>query len=180
MAAVASRYARALADVIAEAKLDPAGAVTQLRSLLAAYEESAPLREVWQSPAITHEQKQKVLDALAQRLGVTDAPVRNFILVLIGHDRIALLAEIVAQVELELNRRGGRIEAEIVSARELGAEQRTTLVAEIGRLTGKTVLANYVTDQSLIGGVKVRVGSTIYDGSVRGQLERMRQQLVES
>jgi F-type H+-transporting ATPase subunit delta len=180
MAAVASRYARAMADVIAEAKLDVSGAVAQLRSLVAAFQESMELREVWESPAILAEQKLKVLDALAARVGVTDRPVRNFIAVLIDQGRIALLPEIASQVEIELNSRGGRIDAEIVSARELGPEQRSSLLAEISRLTGKIVLPRYVTDQSLIGGVMVRVGSTIYDGSVRGQLQRIRQQLIES
>jgi F-type H+-transporting ATPase subunit delta len=100
--------------------------------------------------------------------------------VLIDQDRIDLLPEIASQLEIELNRRGGRIDAEIVSARELGPEQRSSLLAEIARLTGKIILPRYVTDRSLIGGVTVRVGSTIYDGSVRGQLQRIRQQLIES
>ena len=180
MAAVSIRYARALADVIAETKLDPAKAVEQLRSLVAAFQESRELREVWESPAILVEQKQKVLDALAAKIGVTDRPLRNFIAVLIEKDRIALLAEIAGQLETELNSRNGRLDAEIVSARELGAEQRSSLVAELSRLTGKTVLPRYATDAKLIGGVTVRVGSTIYDGSVRGQLQRIRQQLSEN
>lgn len=180
MAAVASRYARALADVIADAKLDAANAVAQLGSLVAAFQESAELREVWESPAIPVEQKHKVLDALAVKVGATARPVRNFIAVLIDQDRIDLLPEIASQLEIELNRRGGRIDAEIVSARELGPEQRSSLLAEIARLTGKIILPRYVTDRSLIGGVTVRVGSTIYDGSVRGQLQRIRQQLIES
>jgi F-type H+-transporting ATPase subunit delta len=180
MAAVASRYARAMADVIADAKLDSTRAVAQLRSLVAAFQESTELREVWESPAIPVEQKHKVLDALAVKVDVTDRPLRNFIAVLIDQGRIALLPEIVQQVEVELNNRGGRIDAEIVSARELDSGQRTALLAEVGRLTGKVVLPRFVTDRNLIGGVTVRVGSTIYDGSVRGQLQRIREQLMES
>ena len=180
MAAVASRYARALADVIANAKLDAPAAVAQLRSLADAFQVSSQLREVWESPAIPVEQKHKVLDALAAKAGVTARPLRNFIAVLIDHGRIALLPEIATQVELELNARGGRIDADIVSARELTPEQQATLLAEIARVTGKTVLPRYSTDRSLIGGVTVRVGSTIYDCSVRGQLQRMRQQLIET
>ena len=180
MAAVASRYARALADAIAKAKLDAPAAVAQLRSFADAFQASSQLREVWESPAIPVEQKHKVLDALAARAGVTARPLRNFIAVLIDHRRIALLPEIAAQVELELNARGGRIDADIVSARELTPEQQATLLAEIARVTGKTVLPRYSTDRSLIGGVTVRVGSTIYDGSVRGQLQRIRRQLIET
>ena len=180
MAAVSSRYARALADVITSEKLDAGKAGEQLGSLVAAFEVSRELREVWESPAIPVEQKRKVLDALAVKIGVTDRPIRNFIAVLIDQDRISLLAEIAKQLDVELNSRLGRVDAEIVSARELGAEQRTALMAEISRLTGKVILPRYATDETLLGGVTVRVGSTIYDGSVRGQLQRIRQQLIEN
>jgi F-type H+-transporting ATPase subunit delta len=180
VADVSSRYARALADVIANAKLDASKAVEQLRWLVTAFQESRELREVWESPAIPVEQKHQILDALAAKVGVTDRPLRNFIAVLIEKDRIALLAEIAGQLETELNNRNGRLDAEIVSARELGPEQRSSLVAELCRLTGKIVLPRYATDANLIGGVTVRVGSTIYDGSVRGQLQRIRQQLSEN
>lgn len=180
MAAVSSRYARALADVIADAKLDASKAVEQLRSLVAAFQTSKELREVWESPAIPVGQKRGVLDALAAKLGVIDRPIRNFIAVLIDHDRITLLPEIAQQLDVELNSRGGRVDAEIVSARELAPAQRSALLAEVSRLTGKVVLPRYATDEKLLGGVTVRVGSTIYDGSVRGQLQRLRQQLTES
>ena len=80
------------------------------------------------------------------RLGVTDRPLRNFIAVLIDQDRISLLPEIAKQLEIELNSRSGRVDAEIVSARELAPEQRSTLLAEISRLTGKIVLPHYATD----------------------------------
>ncbi len=180
MAAVSSRYARAMAEVIAKAKLDPTASVSQLRALAEAFQASPQLRGVWESPAVTANQKLKVLDALAAKAGVTARPLRNFVAVLIDQDRIALLPEIAVQVERELNARGGRIDADIVSARELTQDQKTALLAEIARVTGKTILPRYATDQSLIGGVTVRVGSTIYDGSVRGQLQRMRRQLIES
>jgi F-type H+-transporting ATPase subunit delta len=180
MAAVSSRYARALAEVIAKAKLDPTAAVSQLHAFAEAFQASRQLREVWESPAIAADQKLKVLDALAAKAEVTARQLRNFIAVLIHQDRIALLPEIAVQVERELNARGGRIDADIVSARELTQDQKTALLAEIARLTGKTVLPRYATDKGLIGGVTVRVGSTIYDGSVRGQLQRMRRQLIES
>ncbi len=180
MAAVSIRYARALADVIADARLDPSKVVAQMHSLVAAFEESRELREVWESPAIPVEQKQHVLDALAARIGVTDRPVRNFIAVLIDQDRITLLPEISKLLEIELNNRTGRLDAEIVSARELVPEQRASLLDELSRMTGKIVLPRYAIDKQLIGGVTVRVGSTIYDGSVRGQLQRIRQQLIEN
>jgi F-type H+-transporting ATPase subunit delta len=180
MAAVSSRYARALADVIADTKLDASKAVEQLRSLVAAFQDSPDLRQVWESPAIPVEPKHQVLDAIAARIGVTDRPIRNFVAVLIDNNRIALLPEIAKQLDIELNSRSGGIDAKITSARELVPEQRSSLIAQISRLTGKMVSPHYVTDKKLLGGVMVRVGSTIYDGSVRGQLERLRQQLSEN
>jgi F-type H+-transporting ATPase subunit delta len=179
MAAVSGRYARALADVIADAKLDAPKIAEQLHALVAAFEESRELREVWESPAIPVEQKQKVLDALTARLGITARQLRNFIAVLIDQDRISLLPEVAKQLDIELNQRIGRIDAVIVSARDMAPEQRASLLAELSRLTGKTVFPHYEMDSKLIGGVTVRVGSTIYDGSVRGQLQRIRQQLME-
>ena len=180
MAAVSSRYARALADVITDSKLDANQSLEQLRSLVAAFEISKELREIWETPAVLPAQKRKVLDALAARVGVTERAISNFIAVLIDQDRIALLPEIADRFEAELNKRIGRVEAEIVSTRALQPAQCSSLVAEIARLTGKQVVARYATDASLLGGVTVRVGSTIYDGSVRGQLQRIRQQLTES
>lgn len=177
---VSSRYARAFADVITSSKLDAASALAQVNAMVGAFEISKELREVWESPAIAVEQKRKVLDVLAERVGVTDRPVRNFVAVLIDQDRIGLLPEIAHELAEELNHRVGRVEASIVSARELGEEQRQALVAEIARLTGKQIVAGYTTDPGLLGGVVVKVGSTIYDGSVRGQLQRMRRQLTES
>jgi F-type H+-transporting ATPase subunit delta len=179
MAAVSSRYARAFADVIADANLDAVKAAGQLHALVDAFEESRELREVWESPAIPVEQKHKLLDALTARIGVTARQLRNFIAVLIDQDRISLLPEIAKQLDIELNSRSGRINAQIVSAREMSPEQRAALLAELSQLTGKTVLPIYAMDAKLIGGVTVRIGSTIYDGSVRGQLQRIRQQLTE-
>jgi F-type H+-transporting ATPase subunit delta len=180
MADVSSRYARALADVIADAKLDPSKSAEQLQALVTAFEESRELREVWESPAIPVVQKQKVLDALVVRIGIAARQLRNFIAVLIDQDRISLLPEIAKQLEIELNRRIGRVDALIISAREMSPDQRASLLDELSRLTGKIVLPHYAMDATLIGGVTVRVGSTIYDGSVRGQLQRLRQQLTEN
>jgi F-type H+-transporting ATPase subunit delta len=180
MTAVSSRYARAFADVIADAKLDPVAVLAQLRSLAGAFNTSRELREVWESPAVPVEQKRKLLDGLAAKAGVTTRQLRNFVALLIDQDRIALLPELAEQLENELNSRSGRIHADIISARELGETQRGALLTELSRLTGKAVLPRYAIDSSLIGGVKERVGSTIYDGSVRGQLQRIRQQLIEN
>lgn len=176
MAVVSSRYATALADVVFDMKMSPAQAVQELNSLLAVLQESADLRNVWENPAIPADQKRALLDALAKRLGLSKV-TRNFVAVLIDHRRIQLFAEIVAGVQHELDRRLGFAEAEITSARDLNDSEKRTLEAQIANMTGKKVRARYARDQKLIGGAVVRVGSTVYDGSVRGQLQKLKEQL---
>jgi len=176
MAAVTSRYARAFADVVFDRKLDSNQALRELRVVLELQESSVELQRVWANPAIPAEQKRALLDAISSRLGL-QKPVRNFLAVLIDHHRITMLAEITRQFERELNDRMGLTEAEITSARELSEGERRELEMRITAITGKRVLAKYATDIKLLGGAMVRIGSTIYDGSVRGQLQRIREQL---
>ena len=176
MAEVLSRYARALVDAVADMKLDGAAVLAQLRSLRDLVKSSDELRRVWENPAIPADQKRALLDAIVARENVVK-PVRNFVAVLIDNRRIAALPEIAKQVELEMDRRLGLAEAEVTSARELSPEERRDLEVQMELLTGKKVRAHYATDGTLLGGAVVRLGSTIYDGSVRGQLEKMKEQL---
>jgi F-type H+-transporting ATPase subunit delta len=176
MASVTSRYARAFADVVLDLKLDVNKVREELQAVVATVQSSRELRTVWESPAIAHEQKLRLLDALAGRMGLVTA-VRNFIAVVIDHGRIPMLPRIARQFEAELNQRLGLAEVEVTSARDLGLEEKDSLEAQIVRLTGKRVLARYGTDKGILGGAVVKIGSTIYDGSVRGQLRRMKEQL---
>ncbi len=176
MAAIASRYARALVEVVLEQKTDPDIARQQLNAIVEAVHESIELRRVWESPAVSAEQKRAVLDAIVGRMGVA-RPIRNFIAVLIDHRRIAMLDDVARQFDTELNAQLGLAEAEISSARPLPADGKRELESQLERLTGKKVRAHYSSDPELLGGVVVRVGSTIYDGSVRGQLEKIKQEL---
>jgi len=174
MASVASTYARAFADVVFSAHLDAARAVGGLRSITALFTESVELRRVWENPAVPADQKRNLLDAIVQGEGI-DKPVRNLIAVLIDHRRLPFLPRIVEQLEKELDARMGFAEAQISSARELGDGEKRALESQIEKVTGKKVRARYGLDGSLLGGAVVRVGSTIYDGSGRGQLERIKE-----
>ncbi len=176
MASVASSYARAFTDVVLSTKLDPNRAIAELRTLAALLAGNADLRRVWENPAIPAEQKRGLLDAIAQRDGISP-PVRNLVAVLIDHRRVRFLKPIVQQVEKEINQRLGFAEAQITSARELADSEKRTLEVQIEKVTGKKVRAQYGQDASLLGGALVRVGSTIYDGSVKGQLDRIREAL---
>jgi len=174
MASVASTYARAFADVVFDAHLDAAKAVGGLRQIASLYGESMELRRVWENPAVPADQKRKLLDAIVQRDGI-EKPVRNLIAVLIDHRRLPFLPRIIDQLEKELDARLGFAEAQISSARQLGDAEKRALEVQIGKTTGKKVRATYGLDPSLLGGAVVRVGSTIYDGSVKGQLERIKE-----
>jgi F-type H+-transporting ATPase subunit delta len=177
MAAIASRYARAFADVVFERKLDAAKSIADLHSLAALVASSADLRKTWDNPSISAQQKHAVLDSIIARLGVSKE-VRNFLAVVIDHRRANDLAAIVRQVEQEINDRLGFAEAEITSARSLGDAEKKNLEQQVQRMTGKSLRARYTQDASLLGGAVVRVGSTIYDGSIQGQLKRLREQIA--
>src|ERR1700687_5294655 len=181
MASVVGIYARAFADVVMKTsnQLDPARALQELRSVEALLKESDPLRRVLENPSIPGDRKRAVLDAITMRLGTT-RQVRNFVAVLTDHRRLPLFGEILKQLEQELNERQGFAEAQVSSAEQLSAPEKQVLEAEITKMTGKRVRARYAQDASLLGGAVVQVGSTIYDGSVKGQLERIREQLIES
>jgi F-type H+-transporting ATPase subunit delta len=176
MGAIANRYARAFADVVLERNLDSREVSGQLAGVVDLYRSNLDLRRVWESPAISAEQKRKLLDAIAQRSGLLQ-PVRNFLAVLLDHGRIRQLELIARQFQTELNNRLGIVEAEVTTARAMQESERAELLAQVASLTGKQVSAEYRIDPALIGGVTIRLGSTIYDGSVSGQLEKIKELL---
>jgi len=177
MAAFVSQYARALADVVTQARLDAATIDRQSNDFLAAWDSSVELREVFENPAIPEAQKIVVLDRINAKLGMLPQ-LRNFIAVLVKNGRIAHVHEVVAAYRTELQERQGIRQAEIVTARELSEPDRTALLAGVGQLAGAKIQATFRLDQSILGGTVVRIGSTVYDGSVRGRLERLREELI--
>ncbi len=176
MASVASTYSRAFADVVMSKHLDADRSVAELRMIASLLDESSVLRRVWENPAIPADQKRRVLDVIAQRDGIS-TQVRNLVAVLIDHRRTHFLDPIILQLVKELDARLGFAEAEITSTRALGDAEKREFEAQVGKLTGKKVRAHYGQDASLLGGAVLRIGSTIYDGSVKGQLERIREEI---
>ena len=179
MATVANTYARAFADVVMANRLDAARTLEEAQQMAGLVRENKALREVWENPSIPAEQKRAVLDGIVQRAGMT-RPVRNLVAVVIDKGRMRFLGDIVAQFAEELNRRLGFADAEITTARSLSSGEMRALEVELARVTGKRIRARYHEDRKILGGAIARVGSTIYDGSVKGQLERIRQQLVST
>lgn len=173
--AVASRYAAALAD----AALDEGNAKQvrgDLAAFVAAYDESPELRNVLETPSLQAELKRKIVDELARRMDLATA-VRNFVFLLIDHRRTEMLHKTQQAFHEALNSRLGIADADVTSARELNDEERRELTAALERRTGKKIEARFRHDASLLGGAMVRVGSVVYDGSVREQLTRLREHL---
>jgi F-type H+-transporting ATPase subunit delta len=152
-------------------------AVKQLRDVDALMQESADLRGALTTPAIQNSRKRAVLATLLQRLGVSPF-VRNFTYVLVDHRRIGIIGEIREAFEQEVDERLGFARAEVISAAALEAGVSASLEAELARLTGKRMRLRFQIDPDLIGGVVARIGSTVYDGSVRGELRVLGKKLA--
>ncbi len=178
--AIASRYAKALADVVTSpsASVDPRQVLRELRAFEQALAASFELRGALTSPAVPPGRKRAVVSRIGEKIGIS-RPALNFLFVLVDHRRIGELAGIVETFEVELDERLGFTRAEIVSAAELGEPQRAAVVAQLERATGKRVRPRFALDEGLIGGVVARIGSTVYDASVRAQLESLARRLSE-
>jgi len=177
MAAFVSRYANAFADVVTAAKLDTAAIDAQLTDFLATWDGSPELREFLENPAIAALQKVENLDKLNAKLKL-QKELRNLIAVLISNGRISNVKEVAEAYRRLLQQQSGTRPAEIVTARELDSNERQALVAEIAKLAGSQINASFTLDKSILGGTVVRIGSTVYDGSVRGRLERLKEALI--
>jgi len=177
MAAFVARYASAFLEVVTAAKLDTAAIEGQFAGFLATWDSSAELREFFVNPAIPAAQKVGFLDKLNLRLGL-QKELRNLLAVLISNDRIGQVKEVAQAYRRLLQEQLGIRHAEIVTARKLNAAERNSLVAEIGKLAGSRIEASFKLDASILGGTVVRIGSTVYDGSMRGRLERLKEALT--
>ena len=176
MKSASLQYANALADVaLAQGAAD--AALKQLNDVAAAFAASSELRNVMASPAVPREAKYGVIEKIAARAGAGKI-IRNFLFVIADHHRTHILPEIVAAFEGVIRQRQGVAEAEISSAVELSAAQKKKFAQTLERITGKKIEAKYSLDPTLLGGAVVRVGDTIYDGSVRSSLNEMRARLA--
>ena len=170
------QYANALADIALEqGAAEPV--LNQLRDFNAAYQESAELRNFLASPAVDREAKHGVVEKLAARLGASKI-IRNFLFVVVDNQRTMLLPQMQESLQLVLQQRQGVAEANVVSATTLTDAQKTQLQQTFEKLTGKKIQAKYSQDPALLGGALVRIGDTIYDGSLRNRLNQMRARLA--
>jgi F-type H+-transporting ATPase subunit delta len=171
------QYANAFAD-IAIAQGAPQTAVKQLAEFGEAFGESSELRNFLGSPAVDTKAKHRVIEKIIAQQGASRI-IRNFLFVILDHHRAHMLPEIIAAVQDVVRQRQGIAEAEVSSAVELSAAQKTELAKTLSRLTGKSIEPKYSLDPALLGGAIARVGDTIYDGSLRSRLAEMRSRLAE-
>lgn len=178
--AVAKQYAQALAELVfapnSAASAERVGA--ELRALEELTRSSAELRTILLSPAVPPARKRAVIARLTDPLGLSRL-VRNFLFVVIDRRRIGLLGRIREAFERLVDEREGILRAKVQAAAELRAEQRAQLEEALARLTGRQVRSEYAVDEELLGGLVLRLGSTVYDGSLRGRLEALRRRLAE-
>jgi F-type H+-transporting ATPase subunit delta len=174
--ALAERYAGALVDVALENNQ-----ADQVKQELAAFagmiRESGELNAFLSNPSIARAAKHSAIEQLVARMGASRT-LRNYLFVIVDQRRAGMLVEIEQAFSRLLDARQGITQAAVTSATELTEKERAELATALSKLTGEKVQAHYTTDAALIGGAMVRIGSTIYDGSVRTQLERLRARMI--
>ena len=173
---VARRYSSALADVIIEHG-EEATVKNELDAWSRMISDNRSLLEAFDNPTVAYEQKQKLLSELIARTRVSETTA-NFLRVLLRNQRLAELPQINAKLADILDERAGVVSADVTSARPLSEGIRASLQQKVGELTGRKARLNFTTDESLLGGVVTRIGSTIYDGSVKNELSRLRDELA--
>lgn len=169
------KYARALAELAVEAKIQER-VKDELKSLKELFEGHPEIGAFFENPAVRVEHKREMLGQVLQKAEVHPV-TRNFTGVLLDHHRLSYLSQIYEAFVRQLDQLLGVLRARIVAADGFSDQGRESLVRKLQGITGKEVRAEFETDPALIGGAVVQIGSTVYDGSVRCQLEEIRKRL---
>jgi len=175
---IARRYATALADVVI-ARGEAQAVQSELLEWGSMMATNSLLREAFGNPTVPYEQKQKLLRELIARSRVLPTTA-SFLQVLLRNQRLGEIGEVNKRFALILDQRAGLVAADVTTARPISKESVAALQGKLASVTGKKVRLTFATDQELIGGLIVRVGSTVYDGSVRNQLAQVERQLAGS
>src|SRR2546422_5054644 len=176
MSVAANRYARAFMDVLYPEKAQPG--LQQLQEFLSLLNEQPDARRFLENPTTAGDRRKRLLKEIFDALSL-DRRVANFIGILVDRDRLPVLEEIIKAYQKLLDERLGIVRARVTSAYLLDHSEQQRLAARLEQATGKQIRMEVTVDPSLIGGVVAQVGSTIYDGSVRQQLEAFKTRLVE-
>jgi F-type H+-transporting ATPase subunit delta len=173
---IANRYARALADVVVE-RNETNEVAKELNDFERMMSENPQLREVFASPVIATERKRAVLDELLSRAGFRQTTA-NFLRLLLDNARLHNLDQMLDALSRELDVRMNVVSAEVTTAREIGQQEKAALHSQLKAATGKEVRLQFRTDPAIIGGVVTRIGSLVYDGSIKNQLAQMKRELM--
>ncbi|MEO8074657.1 MAG: ATP synthase F1 subunit delta [Acidobacteriota bacterium] len=173
---VARRYATALADVVIKTG-DANSVKTELKTWEEMISSNGQLQQAFSNPSIAQENKEKVLENLIEKTRPTRTTA-NFLRVLLRNSRLTEISEINERFDSVLDERSGIVSAQITSARPISDSGKTELETNLNKLTGKKISPNYIVDESIIGGIITRIGSTVYDGSIKTKLEELKLQLI--
>lgn len=175
---VARRYATALADVVTKTG-ETENIKTELQMWEAMMTANGEILQAFRNPAFPQNQKEKLLESLIEKS--KPAPTTaNFLRVLLSNGRLADISEINKKFSSVLEERSGGVSAKITSARPLSDTEKAELKSNLEKMTGKRVSPNFEIDNSIIGGVVATIGSTVYDGSVKTQLEQLKEQMIHA
>jgi F-type H+-transporting ATPase subunit delta len=175
--AILTRYARSMADVALEAGQEP-GVTNDLVTYRQIFQSVPQLLDAFDSPAIPRDAKEKLLGELMERYPVNRLS-SNFLRLLLERNRIKYFEGIFHAYVKITNERKGILSAQVTAAEELTEAELARLRESLAGATGRTVLLDIRTDPALVGGLVVQVGSTVYDGSIRTQLNEMKRRLAQ-
>ena len=173
---VARRYATALADVAIDRR-EEREVQNELDQWAEMIEAHPQLKEVFANPTIVYDHKRKLLEDLIARSRVRETTA-SFLRVLLKNQRLSQLRGIVDRFGQVLDDRGGIVAAHVTTARPIPEDLRNSLHETLVAATGRKVRLNFTTDEAIIGGLVARIGSTIFDGSVQSQLDRLANEMA--
>lgn len=173
---IARRYALALADAVG-ATPDAVLVKSELDQWGVLFDANADLQTAFANPAVVQENKVKVLNSLIEKTRPSRTTA-NFLKILLQNGRLGDINQISEKFKHVLEERSGFVSAKITSAREISPAERQAFETSIEQLTGNKVTVTYDIDPELIGGAVTRIGSTVYDGSVRTKLENLKAELI--
>ncbi len=174
--AIGLKYGRMLAEVAAESDRE-ARALTELKAFGDTLAGSSELREALENPVIPFASKRAIVERLCQRLKISGI-VSNFILIVLENGRIRRFQDFVQAYQDVLDERAGIVRGKVHAAHELPKPLRARLEKTMSDYLGKQVTLSFHSDPDLIGGVKLEVGSMIFDGSIRARLDVIQKMLA--
>jgi F-type H+-transporting ATPase subunit delta len=173
---IARRYARALLDVAAEANRTDAVS-DQLSTFVKALEQNRELSDVFLNPAYTRVQRNQVVESLIGMVGTVEPVLANTLRLLVDRNRLIYLPDIARVYRDMADARAGRVRGHVTSATKLAPDALEMLRKNLQQITQRDVILEAHEDPTLLGGVSAQVGSVLFDGSVRTQLEQLRREL---